>query len=104
MMTVSSGTQRVPFVNHCYEEDICLYTSHALFLSVVHVNWTIAQPIQVTEGDGVIVRLSGEAFGFYANPIAIGVICAEVIATDVQPGIDTTTSTDTIGCCWYGLC
>ena len=78
--------------------------SHALFSSVVRVNWTISQPINVTEGDNVTVRLSGEAFGIYANPIAIGVICAEVIATDVEPGMDTTTSTDTIGCCWYGLC
>ena len=58
----------------------------------------------MTEGDNVTVRLSGEAVGIYANPIAIGVICAEVIATDVVPGMDTTTSTDTIGCCWYGLC
>ena len=86
--------------NH-YEADLCLY---ALFSSVVRVNWTISRPINVTEGDGVNVSLSGEAFGFYANPIAIGVICAEVIATDVEPGMDTTTSTDTIGCCWYGLC
>ena len=84
----------------------CAYVhpSHAMFSSVVRVNWTISRPINVTEGDNVTVRLSGAAFGFYANPIAIGVICAEVIATDVEPGMDTTTSTDTIGCCWYGLC
>ena len=81
-----------------------LYPSHALFSLVVRVNWTISQPINVTEGENVTVRLSGEAFGIYANPIAIGVICAEVIATDVEPGMDTTTSTDTIECCWYGLC
>ena len=81
-----------------------VYPSHALFSSVVRVNWTISRPINVTEGDNVTVSLSGEAFGLYANPIAIGVICAEVIATDVVPGMDTTTSTDTIGCCWYGLC
>ena len=58
----------------------------------------------MTEGDNVTVSLSGEAFGIYANEIAIGVICAEVVATDVEPGMDTTTSTDTIGCCWYELC
>ena len=63
------------------------YISHALFPSVVHVNWTISQLINVTEGGNVTVRLSGEAFGIYANPIAIDVICAEVIATDVEPGI-----------------
>ena len=72
-----------------------VYPCHALFSSVVLVNWTISQPINVTEGDNVTVRLSGEAFGIYANPIAIGVICAEVISTDVEPGMDTTTSTDT---------
>ena len=33
------------------------------------------------------VRLSGEAFGVYANPIAVGVICTETIALDVEPGI-----------------
>ena len=81
-----------------------IYPSHALFSSVVLVNWTISQPINVTEGDNVTVRLSGEAFGIYSDETAIGVICAEVIATDVEPGMDTTTSTDTIGCCWYGLC
>ena len=72
-----------------------VYPSHALFSSVVRVNWTISRPITVTEGDNVTVSLSGEAFGLYANPIAIGVICAEVIATDVEPGKDTITSTDT---------
>ena len=72
-----------------------VYPSHAMFSSVVRVNWTISQPINVTEGDNVTVSLSGEAFGIYANEIAIGVICADVIATDVEPGMDTTTSTDT---------
>ena len=66
---------------------------------VVLINWTISEAIKVTEGEGVVLSLSGEAFGIYANPIAIGVICAETIATDVQPGIDTISSTDTIGCC-----
>lgn len=37
----------------------------------------------------VTVKLSGEAFGIYANPIAIGVDCSETIATDVEPGMDT---------------
>ena len=49
----------------------------------------------MTEGDGVILGLFGAATGIYAKPIAIGVVCAEVIATDVEPGMDTTTSTDT---------
>ena len=49
-------------------------------------------PIRVTEGDGVKVRLSGEAFGIYAYPIAIGVVCSETVAnvaTDLDPGIGT---------------
>ena len=61
---------------------------------VVRVNWTISQPINVTEGDGVEVRLSGEAFGIYANPIAIGVVCTESTAADVKPGMDATSSTE----------
>ena len=49
----------------------------------------------MTEGDGVTVRLSGEAFGIYANPIAIGVICSETVAnvaTDLEPGMGTIAS------------
>ena len=43
---------------------------------------------EVTEGDGVSVTLRGEAFGLYANPIEIGVICAEVQVTGVPAGRD----------------
>ena len=57
-----------------------------MFSIVVLVNWTISQPINVTEGDGVILELLGAATGMYAKPIEIGVACAEVIATDVRPG------------------
>ena len=77
------------------EEDQCLRTTLALLFVDVGVNWTISQPINVTEGDGVEVRLSGEAFGIYANPIAIGVVCTESTAADVEPGMDATSSTDT---------
>ena len=72
-----------------------IYTSHTLFPSVIRVNWTISQPINVTEGDNVTVRLSGEAFGIYAYPIAIGVVCAEMIAADVEPGMNSISGTDT---------
>ena len=41
-----------------------------------------------------MVRLFGEAFGIYANEIAIGVECSEAIATDVEPGMDTISGTD----------
>ena len=37
-----------------------------------------------------MVRLSAEAFGSHAKPIAIGVECSEIIATDVEPGKDIT--------------
>ena len=46
------------------KSDVHVYTAHAfLFPLVVLVNWTVSQPIEVTEGEGVEVRLSGEAFG-----------------------------------------
>ena len=51
--------------------------------------------INVTEGDGVTVKLSAEAFGKYAYAIEVGVVCAETIAADVEPGMDTLTSTAT---------
>lgn len=60
-----------------------------MFSAVVLIKWTISDAIKVTEGEGVEVTLSGEANGIYANPIAIGVVCAETIATDVEPGMDT---------------
>ena len=53
---------------------------------VVGVSWAISQPINVTENDGLKVRLSGKAFGIYANPIAIGVVCTASTAADVEPG------------------
>ena len=34
------------------------------------------------------VILRGEAFGFYANPIEIGVICAQVVVSSVPAGGD----------------
>ena len=66
----------------------CIYLLHI----VVQVNWTLSQIISVTEGE--VVRLRGEAFGIYANEIAIGVVCSETIATDVEPGMDTISVTD----------
>ena len=51
----------------------------------------------MTEGDGVEVRLSAEAFGFYAIPITIGVVCSATVAnaaTDLDPGMDTILSND----------
>ena len=42
------------------------------------------------------MELFAQAFGLYATPIKIGVVCAEVIAADVPPGADTISSTDTL--------
>ena len=44
----------------------------------------------------MIVRLNAQAFGFYATPIEIDVVCAEVITTGVPPGADTYSSPDTL--------
>ena len=70
----------------------CLVHLIFLFLIVVQVNFTTSVAISVTEG--AVVRLRGEAYGIYANAIAIGVECSETIATDVEPGMDTTSGTD----------
>ena len=64
--------------------------------TVVEVSWIISEPIEVTEGEGVRLELFAQAFGLYATPIEIGVVCAEVIATGVPPGADTVSSTDTL--------
>ena len=60
--------------------------SHTMFPAVIFVNWTVSDPITVIEGEGVTVELFGEAFGFYATPIAIGVVCAETVSTVVTSG------------------
>ena len=44
----------------------------------------------------MIVRLNAQTFGFYATPIEIDVVCAEVIVTGVPPGADTISSTNTL--------
>ena len=57
-----------------------------MFPAVILVNWTVSDTITVTEGEVVTVELFGEAFGFYASTIAIGVVCAETVSTDVKSG------------------
>ena len=84
-------TLKEPWVN------LYIHAYYALFPSVVYVNWTISEAVKVTEGDGVEVHLSGEAFGIYANPITIGVVCSATVAnaaTDLDPGMDTILSND----------
>ena len=69
---------------------------HELFPSPdIEVNWTISEPIEVIEGDRVEVRLRAEAFGIYANPIQIGVVCAPTQVTGVPAGRETIPSFDT---------
>ena len=42
------------------------------------------------------LELFAQAFGLYATPIEIGVVCKEVDVTGVPPGADTISSTDTL--------
>ena len=60
--------------------------SHTTFPAVIFVNWTVSDPISVIEGEGVTIELFGEALGLYATPIAIGVVCAETVSTNVTSG------------------
>ncbi len=74
-----------------------MHVMYALFSpTVVEVSWIISEPIEVKEGERDPPKLFAQAFGIYAAPIEIGVVCAEVIATGVPPGADTTSSTDTL--------
>ena len=74
----------------------CTCLVHELFPSPdIEVNWTISRPIQRNESDGVEVRLRGEAFGIYANPVQVGVICAPTQVTGVPAGRETTPGSDT---------
>ena len=69
---------------------------HELFPSPdIEVNWTTSEPHRVTEGDRVEVRLRAEAFGVYANPIQIGVICAPTRVTGVPAGRETIPGSET---------
>ena len=76
-MTVSSASNPLPFVH---------LLSQAILPAVILVNWTVSDPITVIEGEGVTVELFGEAFGLYATPIAIGVVCVEAVSTKVNSG------------------
>ena len=84
MMTVSADCTIMVTISYCF---ILCQACHAVsFSTVVEVNFIISQPITVREGNGVVLRLRGEAFGLYAYPIIIGVICASV---DVTTGVAT---------------
>ena len=73
-----------------------MHVMHALFPpTVVEVSWIISKPIEVREGEGVRLELFAQAFGLYATPIEVGVVCAEIFAT-VPSGADTLSSTDTL--------
>ncbi len=63
--------------------------------TVVEVSWIISEPIEVREGEGVRLELFAQAFGLYATPKAIGVVCAEII-NSIPRGADTVSSTDTL--------
>ena len=63
----------------------CIHGMYSLIAVVVQINWTVSR-LSVTEGDAV--KLYGEVFGSYANPIEIGVVCAETDATGNEPGMN----------------
>ena len=65
-----------------------------IYIIVVQVNFRTSVAISMTEGMYAVVRLRGEAFGIYADEVAIGVDCSETIATDVEPGMGTISVTD----------
>ena len=78
-----------------------MHVMRALFSpTVVEVRWIISEPIKVTEGERdrigqlILLELFAQAFGLYATPIEIGVVCAEVIVSGVPPGA-TISSTNT---------
>ena len=50
----------------------------------------------MTEGERDPLELFAQAFGLYAIPIEIGVVCAAVDVTGVPPGADTISNTDTL--------
>ena len=57
-----------------------------MFPAVILVNWTVSDTITVIEGDVLTVEFFGEAFGLYATPITIGVVCTETVSTNVISG------------------
>ena len=77
-MTVSSVSHPLPFGH---------LLSHTMFLAVILVNWTVSDTISVIEGDVLTVEFFGEAFGLYAIPITIGVVCTETVSTNVISGM-----------------
>ena len=70
---------------------MCLMNT--LLPAVIMVRWTISEPIIVVEGDERMLELIGEAVGAYANPIEIGVRCAEPISTEIEAGMDILSNT-----------
>ena len=75
-----------------------MHVMHALFSppTVIEVSWIISETIEVIEGARDPPELYAQAFGVYASPIEIGVVCAEVISTGVPPGVNTISNTDTL--------
>ncbi len=74
-----------------------IHIMHALSPpTVINVSWIISEPIEVTEGEGVRLELFAQAFGLYAIPVEIGVVCAGDIVAGEPAGADTISSTDTL--------
>ena len=70
---------------------------HALSLpTVVEVSWIISEPFEFLKREGMRLELFAQAFGVYATPIEVGVVCAGGDVTDVPPGADTISSSATL--------
>ncbi len=74
-----------------------MHVMHALSPpTVVEVSWIISEQIEVREGEGARLELFAQAYGLYATPIEIGVVCAQVIVGHIIPGTDTISSTNAL--------
>ena len=84
-MTVSWVAQPENNYSKLFESRVdVIFTNHVLLRAVVQINWKVSQ-VSVTEGEDVY--LYGNAFGIYERPLSIGVVCSQLIASAIKPGI-----------------
>ena len=72
---------------HFNIRNVKVIIKNALFFpTVVNIKWVL-DSVSVTEGVNRTVGLRAESSGIFARPIAIGIACSPVIATNVIPGM-----------------
>ena len=85
------------FAEAIIEDDECKFMNTPSIICLQSQGELGGGPILVyTCIEGVRLELFAQAFGLYATPIEIGVVCAGVSATGVPSGADTISSTDTL--------